>query len=446
MSLACKQTGDAGCDIFDGNLHVASVRSLRLVHGLFRPDGRSFLGPEVPLQLFWMQYANHEDPERTADSHGRLSIARASGASVQIDCQSSTASGACVSTMTLSVERSSNPVRYRYRVHALLEVVDSRGWLVTPNRDHGEVEFANLWPERTFVKTPGGMKLYDACFAETTSEIFRIPHHHVESEDKHNIPLGRGDRFWWGVEEENPCVMIESAASISAGVCAYMWDAHFACKVTRGDHAVTVPQGTSFEAAYLLFGLDRDEAALLAARARPRSSEPDDPVYVNGVNRFSDTVVTRAIRPDAAWPWEREGDGLSVDRTQGVDDTCSLRINRTSDGSSLWKVTALGPAFGMPPFPEGARYCFSASVRSRALKGRATVALRLHREGSANLFDPGSYEKFVASESASGSSEWARIEVVTSPISPPPDRLHLLLMQEGVGESWFDNALLELLR
>ena len=73
------------------------------------------------------------------------------------------------------------------------------------------------------------------------------------------------------------------------------------------------------------------------------------------------------------------------------------------------------------------------------------VAIRLHRENRGSVFDIDNYEVFTSMHSLQGASEWSKLEVITPLISPAPDRLHILLIQEGKGTTWFDNVLLEAL-
>ena len=448
MGLTAEQTAIDGLLVRDGPDLVAGIRSLRLIHARFRPGSDPFVVEEVPLPLYWMQYANHEDPERNAGFNARLRILHADAESISVECAGSTASGACSSLVSLTIIRTGEPVRYRYRIRARLEVVSGDGWTVTPNPDHGEVEFANLWPADAFVKVSGRRKRFQSCIVSGSGGILRIPHHHLESSDKHNIPMHPGDRFLWGVEDENPCLQLDSGGNIAAGVCAYMWDAHFAFKVASGNSPVRIGKGALFEAGYSIFSLDRTDAESLNANAQAPASDDSGPVYVDGVNRFSDTLHSPGVAQENVWPWAQEGAAgaeLTLDRTRGFDDYFSLRIRRSVSGMSAWKSTSFGPDYGKAAFADGARFQLTARVMAGALKGYATIALRLHREGNGNLFQPETYEMFASPRAVSGSGDWDFLKVVTPPISPPPDRLHLLLVQEGVGESWFDNVLLEVL-
>lgn len=448
MSLSCEQPDIAGLLVRDGAAPVAEIRSLRMILARFRPGGKPLLSPTVPLPLFWMQYAHHEDPNRNAGSNAELNILRQRPDEIVVQCSGTTASGACRSIVNLYITRIGNPIRYRYTIAARLDIVAESGWPVTPNPDHGEVEFANLWPDGTFVTTPEARKCFRACYLVGRSGTFRIPHHHLESADKHLIPLGRGDRLLWALEDENPCFTLESHDGVSAGICAYMWDAHFGYKVADAGQSLTLPRGATFEAVYSLSAVDRSEAEKIIAGAQERPAPERGPLYVDGVNRFSETLDSIVTPPEDAWPWEKEGQidaVLFVDRGGGYDDAASLCIHMTKEGRATWKFTALGPAYGRPAFADGVRFRFSAYVMADGLAGKAVVGLRLHREGKGSVFDLDNYELFTSADHVAGTTGWTRLDVTTSAISPAPDRVHLLLLHEGVGKSWFDNALLEVL-
>jgi hypothetical protein len=175
------------------------------------------------------------------------------------------------------------------------------------------------------------------------------------------------------------------------------------------------------------------------------------PIYTDGINTFRETLLSLPGREQTAWPWTFEvtsGDHAltlgTIDRTKGYDDTSSLRITSEVSGGGRWIATTLGPAFGAPPFADGKRYRLSAIACSSSLKGVARAGLRLHREGTPGLGDTRAYELYWTGRGCSGNAPWTALDVITPPISPPPDRVHLLLDQEGEGTSWFDNVLFEI--
>ena len=444
LSVRTIKPGDAVVN--DGAQRVAEIRGLKLVSACFRPGGKMLIGETFPLFLFWMQYANHQEPERNAGTNGQIELITQEDSRLVLKCTGTTGSGSCRSSVELTIRRLEDPVRYVYSVRSSLDVRSDKGWLVTPNPTQGEVEFANVWPDGTFSPDPAASKQFQACYVVTAAGPQRIPHHHLETSDKHNIEMKRGDKFLWLGEDENPCLTVLAEEHVTAGLCAYMWDAHFAFKICHEGTEVRLPAGSHFEAAYELTSIDREEATQIAQQAVPRPA-PDlslIPLHGTGVDRFDRTLDTdndcRFI-----WPWEAEGSEqavLALDRSTGFDDASSLRID-SRNGSSCWKLTTLGPAYGEKPFVAGSRYQLTAQVKTSRLKGKAQIAVRLHREDRGSVFDLHNYETFTSAQMVDGDTDWKMLKIVTPSISPAPDRIHLLLMQEGSGTSWFDNVSFE---
>ena len=340
--------------------------------------------------------------------------------------------------------------RIEYHLFAALEIAPGAEWRVTPHPQHGELEFLNLWPAGVFL--PGGeeRKRYDTCVVVRGDTVTRIPHTHLESRDKHDIRLLPGDVFCYLLEEDNPAVQILDGAEISAGLCAYMWDTHFAVRLCHGAEDVLLRSPWRITAAVRLFSIDAERARELAAAAEddPAAGNDGAPIYVHGMNSFAETIAS--IDGDAAdvWPWSYEttddacahGD---VDRAEGHADDSSLRIVHREATVSRWMATTLGPAYGDPPFVDGTRYRLSAWVRADAVAGAARIALRVHREGGEGLFDVRTYEVFGSETQLDGTTPWTLLVAETPAISPPPDRVHLLLELEGSGICRFDDVLFE---
>jgi hypothetical protein len=464
--LRIEQTGPADCRVWAGAALLAEIRSLRLAFLRMREDGESFLGPDVPLPLFWEQYADHEDPDRNTSSCGVLTVTGAPAYddgkrtdlagelvrdAVSVLCRGANASESVQSTFRLTFERSGSSA-YEVVVEARLEVVGEGGWLVTSTPHHGELEFCNLWAVGSFSAAAGSEKRYSVTAVLRGEEITLLPHNHLESREKHNILMHKGDRLAWLLEDENPVITIESDPPATAGLCAYMWDAHVAYKLCEAGTMRLLPKGFTAEARYRLSVVGRAEGqAWLDRGTRPVSPEDDRwPVYVQGVNTFRHTVAASPGDPRMVWPWTFEVlEGAPgtiqgvLDRTTGFDDHASVRIQSTNPASGRWMATTLGPAFGGDPFHAAKRFRLTARVRTEGLDGKASIALRLHRTGLPDLYHPGRYEEFKSPAAAAGTTNWQELVVVSPCIDPGPDRVHLLLLHEGKGTSWFDNVSLD---
>jgi hypothetical protein len=446
MALRTEHAGPQSLTVLDDGAGVCEILGLLLQNGRFRPGGRFLIGTEVPLPLYWEQYAGHEHPDRNAGSHGALRVVHQGEENVTIECLGTTASGEATSRHLLSIERTQNPVRYLYDIQAFLSIPKQKTWLVTPNPHHGELEFCNFWPDGAFFADLRKANRYRGCYVLHGEQVTMIPHHHLESADKHNLPLETGDRLTWLLEDENPVIEILPGDPITAGICAYMWDAHLAVKACHDGSARALTEGTSARAHIRLSSMDRTEGQRLVDRARvavaPETYQV--PVIVDGVHTFAETLAS-SRDPADVWPWETEGEGglsgvhFLVDRATGYDDEVSLCIDAIRPVHAAWKATALGPAFRQRPFRDGERYTASGFVRTHLTEGTAAIALRLHRQGQPGLFDPSTYEVY-RSPLLSGNREWTCVEAVTPALSPAPDRVHILLEVNGAGQCWFDNV------
>ncbi len=473
--LRVEQTGPADCRVWAGEIQLAEIRNLRLSFLRLRERGAQLVGTDVPLPLFWEQYADHENPERNTSSGARVSVEQRAAydgpvsamqhtdedvsggrtelmdGPVSLLCRGTTASGSVRSVYRLTFARTGQ-AHYDLLIHARFEVVEGLSWLITPNPHHGEIEFCNLWPAGSFSAIGGESKRYTTTAVRRGEHITLIPHNHLESAEKHNIPLHKGDRIAWLLEDENPVLTLESEQAVSAGLCAYMWDMHLAYKVCEAGTPLLLPPGCSMEAHFRLASMSRTECEHWLEIGR-RDISPEDaltPVYVRGVNTFRQTIDSSPEKSHLLWPWVFQavtGPAGSirgeVDRSVGFDDSASVSIRSTENSSGRWVATTLGPAFGDPEFRSGRRFRLSARVRTLNLNGQARIALRLHRTGSPDLHRPDGYEEFAGVGAGTGTSGWQELTVVTPPIVPEPDRIHLHLFHEGSGTSWFDNVLFE---
>lgn len=444
-----EQRGQDGGVIRKGTSVLCEITGLRLCNVRFSETGPILIGSDVGIPLHWMQYANHQHPDRNAASNGAVHLVKLDANRITIRATGSNQSRTIESEVILTVEHGPVDNTFTYRFEATLTIPQGKRWKVTPNPDHGEVEFFNLYPLNAFTGDTGATKRYQACYVRQGNAVTRIPHHHLETPDKHSIPLGNGDIFYWLLEDQNPAVEILSNEEVSAGLCVYMWDAHFGYRVAHGGEDLMLEGPRQFSATWKLFEIGREEGGAIVRQAKESGvGELDNvPIYVEGVNRFSHVPREWLRTRHDLWPWSPvsvQGDvRLRIDHTVGYDDHDSLSIEGKSGSQGEWIATTVGPAFGGRAFHSGKRHRLSAYVRTADLDGNAGVFLRLHRKDAPGLFDVTTYERFESTAPLTGTNEWTRLEVVTPAISPEPDRVHLILKQRGSGKSWFDNVLYE---
>lgn len=428
---------------------IASIRDLRLCNVRFKPNGALLIGENVALPLYWEQYANHRHPERNTGSHGLIECMEAGDRLVlKIIGESFSREVRSEYIVRLRSEKE----KFVYHFDAALRVNEGKQWLVTPNRSHGELEFCHLWSPDTFVTERDRRKKFSACYVQRGDDVVRIPHHHLESSDKHNIEMNAGNNFFWLLEDENPVVGILSRDRVHAGLCAYMWDAHFAYKICETDENVFLKSGDAFSAAFELHSVNRSggEKIIAAAHEIHPVEIETTPIYMNGLNTFTHTLASIGNHERHVWPWSTETDAehahdvvFQLDRSIGYDDQNSLRISSKDEVHAAFVASTLGPAFGDDPFVEGSSYRLSAYVKCEQLDGTARIALRFHRDGDGSVFEMENYGIITSERSIQSTCPWTFLDVRALAISPAPDRMHIMLMQDGKGTSWFDNVLFE---
>jgi hypothetical protein len=431
-----------------GRRRVAEVRRLALVDITPVPGAPPLVGRDVGVPLYWRQYANHQDPERSLDSHRRLDVAETGPGWLRLRATGATRSRSARSTFDVTF-RAGARGRVTVDVSARLEIPAGLGWRVTPQVDHGELAFCTLWPAGVFSPAGRAPKRFQACLVQRGRKVAAIAHHHLESPDKQRLRLGPGDRFAWVLEEWNPVITLGPGTRAEAGICAYMWDTHFGLRACPAGAAVVLPPGTVRTAAYALGVMSRAAAKSLLRRSVRRSpgAAADTPVYTGRRHGFRATFRDGDIDLNTAWPWQRvvtRGDPAAVefarDTRVGCGDRCSVRIRHRAAACSAWQATTLGPAFGEPAFGRGGKLRLRAMVRTRELRGQVRIALRVHRAGRGSVFDVAGYEIFPSTWLRAGHQDWCDLVVETPRLAPAPDRVHLLLELDGSGQVWFDNV------
>jgi len=92
---------------------------------------------------------------------------------------------------------------------------------------------------------------------------------------------------------------------------------------------------------------------------------------------------------------------------------------------------------------DGARLKLSGWIKTEDVQGRAVLAIRFFKPGMGDIFDILDYQVVPSQDFLAGNQNWKKIEVITHPITPAPERVHLLLRLIGRGKAWFDDVILE---
>jgi len=408
--------GRSDAILYDCDEKIAEIHDLKFCNVRLQPSGRIIIGESVPMPLYWWQYANHQHPERNAGSNGKLSIVRQNKDEIIFQCESKNQSGSAVSKYEVKLNYSSEIQSYVYTIAATLVIPERKKWLVTPNPYHGEIEFCNFWPQDIFSTDPKIRKLYQASYVKKKDGVHKIPHHHLETSDKYNIHLEKGDKFFWAIEKINPVIEILSDQKVCAGVCAYMWDTHFGYRICDQSNDVTLAGRQEFQAKFKLYSIDRKTATALIQDAQEPPAEEilNIPIYHEGLNTFDKNLLDFPDKFDKFWQWKFETNGNnakgSLDRQQGYSDQYSLKIENFESAESAWIATSIGPAYGEEPIPDGARLKFSAMVKTENLNGRADIAIRFFKPGIGNIFEISDYQVIQTNNFLSGKQNWKKIK------------------------------------
>jgi hypothetical protein len=438
------------------DIDVCHIKNIYLMNARFKPGGDIIIGHEVPMPLFWWQYARHEDPERNA---GILISQKVSYETEKIifNILSANLSRSIFSNYILDISYSEELKSYVYSFKAKLLVNEGCKWLVTPNNVHGEVEFCNFYPVGVFTKDPKGIKkYYSSLYENADGKIINIPHFHLDLNIYSNLFFKSGGRFIYILEDENPVIQIlgtPSERNCLAGICSYMWDVHFGYKVCLKNADVLLNDNDTFESSFRLYSISRDLARdLLSIAEKPDLSEIEDiPVYQKGLNTFS-YRLSGDENTYNLWQWQKEVNippdtpvKLSLDKSLGYSDNNSLYINLKGEGTARWVYTSLGPEFGGDEFALNKKYVLKAIALPKNLGANSFIRLgfRIHYKDEGEVFNLLSYKYYYCEKIVQMSDmafDWQEIICKTPVISSLPDRVHLLLELEGKGECWFDDV------
>jgi hypothetical protein len=454
--------------ILDRGKKVAEIVDGRIKNGVLRPDGPIVFDNDVGLRMFWMQYALHELPGRSADIVKHLVVEESSPTELKLLLISTNIGETIESRYQLTLAYAQHLCSYYYHCKAVLSVLPGRDWVVTHNPQNGELEFCNFWPKGVFEKE----KLWSlCCYEANTGETLQVPHHHLNSSDKILRQLRKQGRILYVLEDDNPTVQLLGDTALAdthlglhtaGGLCAYMYDLHLAYRVCDSDLDVVLPAGSTYKAEFAIYNVGREEGSIILQRSRYEMPPEVEtiPIFTEGLNSFSKTIENFGGNLLAVWPWSMEygenwnpphGDELEglecgVDRQMGYTDLNSLKIGSNKACKIRWTATTIGPSYFGKDFVPGARHRLTAYARTKDVSRKGVaIAIRIYqenREGSSDhdVSDPRKFEAFYSPMRLLGTNDWIRLEVSTPSVMPKPDRVHLILELEGTGTVWFDDV------
>ena len=123
------QLGSTGARITAGDLVLCEIIDLHLCHVRFAANGAILIGGDVGIALYWMQYANHQHPDRNAAARGMVKMERLEENRLQVRATGSNLAGGIESTVLLTVEFDPATKTYTYRFDAALKILPGKAWL-----------------------------------------------------------------------------------------------------------------------------------------------------------------------------------------------------------------------------------------------------------------------------------------------------------------------------
>jgi hypothetical protein len=443
--------------IFDNRNLITEIRNISLLNTKFIPNGQIIIGEDYPLPLYWQQYSNHEDPERNAGILLSMNI-DCKPEKITINIKSRNGSGSITSQYDLSIIYDSILESYVYSVDACL-IINSE-WLVTYNPTHGEVEFLNFYPDKTFVKQKELKNKYDYFIYESVdNKLVSLPHVHFDLEVYRNINLRDDGIFYYLLEDENPVVQLIGATAgvTDIGVCSYMWDTHFGIRICSNEEKNTKLNKNVYNASYKLFSIPRENAVKLLVNSNPADilEIKNFPILHEGVNTFDKSALdykdkqrywsfqTETIIPDGSTKGEAVA-SYFIDRNMGFSDNNSLAIKTNDYCVARWIYTSFGPEFRGDDLPIGKRIRITCMGKIPEPKNQECmrIGIRIRK-----TLPEENESKFIIyfSQDVMQINDWEKLICITPKLDFDFDRIHLLLEFSGIGECRFDDLEYEII-
>jgi len=232
----------------------------------------------------------------------------------------------------------------------------------------------------------------------------------------------------------------ETAGRTRIGVCNWGYDIHLASRYDREDlyHPIT----ERF----------RVRTCPPAMTETMRTTAAPVPAVVYGgfeelpaYQRHSSFAVGQKLNQPAGdpgpWPWLPEGDGAEWCHNTGRDDDHSLKIQRTTTGVTTWSMDREGEGAFTQRWRAATGLRVRIWVRTQQLTGRgACLSLRWI------IFNVPERYPEITTQYLTGDQDWTRLELtIQGPPPPEASAVSIILRQDGIGSSWFDDIDVEVL-
>lgn len=299
-------------------------------------------------------------------------------------------------------------------------------------RDFGGLEFGDLLPDGANARFPplGSKKFPWLVYRGRDGGLYKLPQtHHLSQTHIHYAP--DGFLAFAAEPDYNPVIQFVGPSGLStrSEVCWAMYDVHF--KFVRDRQLALLDAGKPLEVHYRVYSVPEGTAQewLAEAELDPAIEEPKfrlPAFFPDRVNRFEPSDEYRV--PSDHWFW-RKGDGhCRWTWDEGFQSDGSLSIEQPSGGGqSAWQFDLIGPGH-FPGFRLQGCYRVRARVRTDQVTGAARLAWQ--------VISP--QAKPELSRPLTGTRDWTLLEIETSDVGTARQAA-VRLIQEGGGQSWFDD-------
>ncbi len=420
---------------FDRNLKPVVLRDLRL-----SPGGRPLV---AGTQLFWNldgHIITTELIDVTVDGRGTDRLA--------VTVTTADPGGVATSRRVLTVTWDDKRGSYVYDFACHLEL-HSPEVFHRPGVEQVSFEYSDPWycdvPAPT-VDFEGAWSAhgYTHLLAEPADgTVWQMPLNHMATGIPSPRSFREGGLFVLAADPgRNPAFEFpgDTAARTSASVCNWGYDIHLGARYGAGELYEPICERFRIR-------LCPDEKV---AELRSRAG-PVPPVEYAGFRelpryerRSSFEKPLRLDEPAGEldpWPWLPAGDGAEWCRDHGRGDDCSLKIHRETAGVTEWSMDREGEGAFTQRWQANTGFRVSLWVRTDSVSGRgACLALRWI------IYNHSERYPLVCSERLTGTRDWTRLSVeIHGPSPPEVSAVAIVLRQNGVGTSWFDDLEVEVL-
>jgi len=256
---------------------------------------------------------------------------------------------------------------------------------------------------------------------------YKLPQVIHRGAEKRHIFYASGGTFAFLLEpHHNPLVELVGATGLNvfSEICWAMYDVHF--KFSKEKELELLGAGKPLEAHFRFYSISEEAGRKMLDQAvwDPKLQLPGarrPPLGVNANSDFEPSATS--LHPAGPFSSTAAGAECRWDCATGYQSKASLSISRQAkDGCASWQAW-LDPLF-VPELRAQTRYRVTAMIRTEGVTGGAQLVWQAGKDHR-------------ASRSLSGTTDWTSVTLEIGPVAGPAT---LKLIQQGAGQTWFDDV------